>query len=125
MNETLSHITLAPLALAAVVLAGVIRFGGQAWAWAVRAVHFVDKLESIEKQVHANGGSSLRDAVDQGREEVRQVVSTQAALALALEEQASETRELRVAFEQHVQDSARQARRADDPPDADFRSSAH
>lgn len=114
MNDTLSHITVAQVLLVAAAVAGLVRFGGRAWSWAVRAVHFIDKLESIEKQVHANGGSSLRDAVDQ-------IATTQSALARAQEAQADETRELRAAFEQHVTESHRQARRADDPPDADYR----
>lgn len=114
MNDTLSHITIGQVALVGLVVAGVVRFGGRAWAWAVRAVHFIDKLESIEKQVHANGGTSLRDAVDR-------IAVTQGALAQAQEQQAEETRELRTAFEQHVTESHRQARRVDDPPEADYR----
>lgn len=125
MNDALSHVTLGQVAVVGLVLAGVVRFGGRVWAWVVRAVHFVDKLESIERQVLANGGSSLRDAVDQ-------VARTQAALAEAhidtserLDTVAAELGSVRTVLEQHMSDSARLPRRADDPPEADFRPVTH
>ena len=121
MNDALSHVTIGQVALVGLVLAGVVRFGGRAWAWAVRAVHFVDKLESIERQVYANGGSSMRDAVDR-------IASTQAALAASHEETTQrldvvvdELGQLRSSLDQHVQESTRAARRLDAPPEADFR----
>jgi len=124
-NETLSHVTLGQVAVVALIIAGVYRFGRGAWDWVRRAVHFVDKLESIEREVLSNGGSSLRDAVDQ-------IGTTQAALARAQEDQAAETHELRsafeehvtasrLAFEQHVHDTERAPRRVDDPPEVDYR----
>lgn len=122
MNETISHITLGQVAVAAVAIWGIVQFGGRVWRWVVRAVHFIDKLESIERQVHANGGSSLRDAVDQIGITQGALAKAQVELASAQEAQAGETRELRTAFEQHVLDATTRApRRADDPPDADHR----
>jgi hypothetical protein len=114
MGETLSHITVGQVALAAVIVGGLLRFGGRAWRWAVRAVHFIDKLESIESQVYANGGSSLRDAVDR-------IGTTQGALAQAQEAQATDLALVRVQLEQHVTEHARQPHRAGDPPDTDYR----
>lgn len=123
MNDTLSHITLGQVAVAAVAVWGIVQFGGRVWRWVVRAVHFIDKLESIERQVHANGGSSLRDAVDQIGVTQGALAKAQVELASAQEAQAGETRELRAAFEQHVLESTRAPRRSDDPPDADHRPS--
>lgn len=121
IDDAISHITLGQVALAAVALWGIVQFGGRVWRWVVRAVHFIDKLESIERQVHANGGSSLRDAVDQIGVTQGALAQAQVELAAAQEAQAGETRELRAAFEQHVIESARGPRRADDPPEADHR----
>lgn len=125
MNEALSHITLGQVALAAVAIWGVVQFGGRVWAYAVRAVHFIDKLESIERQVLSNGGSSLRDAVDRIAVTQGTLAQAQVELATAQEAQAGETRELRAAFEQHVIETTRAPRRADDPAEADHRPGTH
>lgn len=125
MNDALSQITVGQVALVAVVVGALLRFGGRGWAWARRAVHFVDKLEAIERQVHANGGSSLRDAVDR-------IGQTQAALAQSHSEQTDrldslveEVGSVRSALEQHIVESTRAPRRDDDPPETDFRPVTH
>lgn len=132
MNDTLSHITIGQVALVGLILAGVVRFGGRVWSWARRAVHFVDKLEAIERQVYANGGSSMRDAVDRleaGQAEtnkrVEQVATTQGELARSHEQLVEELTQVRTVVEEHVQVSARDARRQDDPPDVDYRPAGH
>lgn len=125
MNDALSQITVGQVALVAVVVGALLRFGGRGWAWARRAVHFVDKLEAIERQVHANGGSSLRDAVDR-------IGQTQAALAQSHSEQTDrldslvgEVASVRSVLEQHIVESSRAPRREDDPPETDFRPVTH
>lgn len=132
MNDALSQITVGQVAIVAVVVGALLRFGGRGWAWARRAVHFVDKLEAIERQVHANGGSSLRDAVDRIGQTQAALAQTQAALAQSHAEQTDrldslveEVGSVRSALEQHIVESTRAPRRDDDPPETDFRPVTH
>lgn len=107
--DALPDVTLPQVLAVGAVVWALLQFGGRVWRWAVRAVHFVDRLEAIERQVTNNGGSSMRDAVDRleagqkgleaGQQEtntrVEQVATTQAALAASHENLADEVAQLR------------------------------